>query len=151
MTDQDPALTRLIKFFENISLQDCSRKAEIYSEDATFKDPFNQVVGVEKIAPIYAEMFEVMHDPRFRIATAVKQGNNAFLTWDYTFRLKKFQPEVTQHIHGASHFVLAGDGRIAVHRDYWDPAESLYAKLPIIGALMRFLQKKFAHHHDSFF
>jgi len=28
------------------------------------------------------------------------------------------------------------------HRDYWDAAEELYEKLPVIGALMRWLKKR---------
>ena len=31
-------------------------------------------------------------------------------------------------IHGATHLQLAPDGRILLHRDYWDAAEELYAK-----------------------
>jgi steroid delta-isomerase len=31
-------------------------------------------------------------------------------------------------------------GKVVWHRDYWDAAEELYAKLPAIGWLMRFLQ-----------
>ena len=30
---------------------------------------------------------------------------------------------------------FAPDGRIALHRDYWDAAEELYEKLPLVGAL----------------
>jgi steroid Delta-isomerase len=43
---------------------------------------------------------------------------------------------------GASQLRFAPDGRIAYHRDYWDAAEELYAKLPVIGTLMRFLQRR---------
>jgi steroid delta-isomerase len=28
-----------------------------------------------------------------------------------------------------------------VHRDYWDAAEELYEKLPVLGALMRWLKQ----------
>ncbi len=45
------------------------------------------------------------------------------------------------HIRGASHLRFAGDGRIAMHRDYWDAAEELYEKLPLLGALMRWLKR----------
>ena len=29
-----------------------------------------------------------------------------------------------------------------VHRDYWDAAEELYEKLPLLGALMRWLKRR---------
>jgi hypothetical protein len=30
------------------------------------------------------------------------------------------------------------------HRDYWDAAGELYAKLPLVGPLMRFLARRMA-------
>jgi hypothetical protein len=33
---------------------------------------------------------------------------------------------------------------VAVHRDYWDAAEELYEKLPLLGSLMRFLKRQAA-------
>jgi steroid delta-isomerase len=31
-----------------------------------------------------------------------------------------------------------------MHRDYWDAAEELYEKLPLVGALMRWLKRPHA-------
>jgi hypothetical protein len=46
-----------------------------------------------------------------------------------------------QCIRGGTHLRLAADGRILEHRDYWDAAEELYEKLPLLGALMRWLKR----------
>jgi steroid Delta-isomerase len=139
-------LAQAIHFFEHISLADCARMEAIYTADAAFKDPFNDVQGSEKIAAIFAEMFTTLHDPRFRVLSTVEQGEIAFITWDFTFRIKSYKPDTQQTIHGASQLRFAADGRIANHRDYWDAADELYAKLPLVGALMRVLKKKFANH-----
>ncbi|MGA0584669.1 MAG: nuclear transport factor 2 family protein, partial [Castellaniella sp.] len=32
-------------------------------------------------------------------------------------------------------------GLVSFHRDYWDAAEELYEKLPVLGRLMRWLRK----------
>ena len=37
---------------------------------------------------------------------------------------------------------FAADGRINFHRDYWDAAEELYEKLPLVGSLMRWLKRQ---------
>ena len=65
---------------------------------------------------------------------------NAFLTWDFLFRMKRFSTE-EQCIRGATHIRFANDGRVEFHRDYWDAAEELYEKLPVLGALMRGLKR----------
>jgi hypothetical protein len=41
---------------------------------------------------------------------------------------------------GGSHLVLDADGCITLHRDYWDAAEELYEKLPVVGRVMRWLK-----------
>jgi steroid delta-isomerase len=47
-------------------------------------------------------------------------------------------------IRGASHLRFDADGKVVWHRDYWDAAEELYAKLPGIGWLMRTLGRRLA-------
>jgi hypothetical protein len=39
---------------------------------------------------------------------------------------------------------LDAQGLIVLHRDYWDAAEELYEKLPVVGALMRWLRRRAA-------
>lgn len=135
------AVDRIVARFESLSLQDLPRLAEIYTPDAHFKDPFNEVQGVAAIQAIFAHMFESLDGPRFMIRERIVQGGQCFLSWDFVFRMKRFSTD-EQVIRGGSHLVLAADGRIAVHRDYWDAAEELYEKLPVLGALMRWLKRR---------
>jgi hypothetical protein len=58
------------------------------------------------------------------------------------FRFKRFDTVTPQVIRGGSHLRLASDGRVEDHRDYWDAAEELYQKLPVLGGLMRWLKKR---------
>jgi hypothetical protein len=39
---------------------------------------------------------------------------------------------------------FAPDGRVIRHRDYWDAAQELYEKMPVIGGLMRWLRRRAA-------
>jgi hypothetical protein len=72
----------------------------------------------------------------------VLQGNQAFLTWDFHFAFRSFQPDAQRLIVGATHLVFDADGKVTVHRDYWDAAEELYEKLPLLGGLMRWLKRR---------
>jgi len=144
-TPQD-ALQRVLHWFEHLQPSDVDRLGEFYVADARFKDPFNDVVGVSAIARIFHHMFDTLVEPRFVITQSVQQGEHCFVTWDFVFAPKS-SPRQTMTIRGASHMVLKQDGdiwRVALHRDYWDAAEELYEKLPILGSLMRWLKKKLA-------
>ena len=135
------AVERIVARFESLSAQDLPLLTEIYTPDARFKDPFNEVQGVAALQRIFVHMFESLDGPRFVIRERIAQGEQCFLSCDFVFRMKRFSTE-EQVIRGGSHLLLAADGRISVHRDYWDAAEELYEKLPVLGDLMRWLKRR---------
>ena len=142
-TDPVPAhVARVIAFFETLTPQCLSGLADIYAQGARFKDPFNDVQGLDAIAHIFGHMFVALQQPRFVITRQVNQGNDCFITWDFYFYLASYRSSVEQKIAGATHLVFDSDGRVLIHRDYWDAAEELYEKLPLVGSLMRWLKRR---------
>lgn len=141
----EQTLQSVVEFFERLQPSDVQRIAEFYTSDAQFKDPFNDVQGVPAIEHIFRHMFETLDAPRFVITQQVQQGTQCFVTWDFLFAMPRMNHGATQTIRGATHFVLReeADGwRVAVHRDYWDAAEELYEKFPVVGGLMRWLKNR---------
>jgi hypothetical protein len=45
-------------------------------------------------------------------------------------------------VRGGTHLVFNDEGLVTLHRDYWDAAEELYEKLPLVGGLMRWLKRR---------
>jgi len=143
MNPHEAHIGALVDFFEKLQPGDVVRLKDFYSDDAYFKDPFNEVRGVPAIPRIFTHMFEQVDAPRFVVTGSVLQGDQAFLTWDFLFRMKRFASD-EQCIRGATHLKFAADGRAYFHRDYWDAAEELYEKLPVLSWLMRWLRRKIA-------
>ena len=141
MKTTDPRAQRVVEVFERLQPADVAGLGELYTDDASFKDPFNEVRGLPAIRSIFEHMFVALDGPRFEIRDVVVQGDQCFLTWEFVFRMKRFRRD-EQRIHGGSHLRFAADGRVAMHRDYWDAAEELYEKLPVVGALMRWLKRR---------
>jgi ketosteroid isomerase-like protein len=136
----------LVQAFEQLQAADIARMGDWYAEDAHFKDPFKDVHSLAEIQAIFQHMFDSLREPRFVVTSRIVQANQCFLVWDFLFYMKSSQPTVQQRIHGGSHLVFAlnplGEWRVQSHRDYWDAAEELYEKLPLIGSLMRWLKKR---------
>jgi len=136
------AATRLADFFSTLTEHSVQDLARYYAADARFKDPFNDVQGVAAIAPIFAHMFEALEQPHFVVTGQLVQGLQCFMTWEFRFRFKNFKRGEQQRILGASHLVFSPAELVTLHRDYWDAAEELYEKLPLVGALMRWLKRR---------
>lgn len=139
----DPRVASLVRFFEQLTEADLKRLATVYAEDARFKDPFNDVVGLAAIERVFAHMYVALDEPRFVVVEAIGDGDQCVLIWDFMFRFKRF-PRALQTVRGASHLRFGAQGRVVLHRDYWDAAEELYEKLPLLGALMRWLRRRAA-------
>jgi ketosteroid isomerase-like protein len=137
----DPRVMAIVGAYEALRADSIAALLALYSPQARFKDPFNEVQGREAIGQVFAHMFATLHEPRFVVDVAMAEGDDAFLSWGFVFRRDNGQ---AMRIRGASHLHFAPDGGIDVHRDYWDAAEELYAKLPVLGVLMRALRKKLA-------
>ena len=133
---------RVKGYFESLTPEAVERMGEVYGPDALFRDPFNEVTGLAEIQKIFRHMYDPLIEPRFVILETIEEGERLVLTWDMLFRIRKYRPEVERRIHGLSLLRFAPDGRVAYHRDYWDAAGELYAQLPLVGPLMRFLARK---------
>jgi hypothetical protein len=64
------------------------------------------------------------------------------MCWEFHFGFKSLRGSGPQVILGASRLVFSAQGLVTLHRDYWDAAEELYEKLPLVGGLMRWLKRR---------
>ena len=138
----EAALARIRKYFETLTPEAVGRMGEYYTESAYFRDPFNEVTGLDEVQRIFRHMYVALDHPRFEILQTITEGRSAVLLWDMHYRIRRLQPTRDRKIHGLSVLVFAPDGRVEWHRDYWDAAGELYATLPVIGPVMRWLARK---------
>ena len=137
----DTRVARVVALYETLAPADLPALRGVYAPDARFKDPFNAVQGVPAIARIFGHMFKALDGPSFSVASIVAAGDDVFLTWDFDFRTRGRNAQAMR-IHGASHLRFNAAGQVDMHRDYWDAAEELYEKLPLVGSLMRWLKAR---------
>ncbi|MET0962451.1 MAG: nuclear transport factor 2 family protein [Noviherbaspirillum sp.] len=143
--DAAQTLERLAGYFESMSAASVAHIGNYYADDAVFKDPFNDVRGVPAIRRVFSHMFEQVDLPRFIVtARMAGAGADAMLVWEFHFRARLGLREQAHLIRGASHLQFDAAGKVSMHRDYWDAAEELYGKLPLLGGLMRGLARKLA-------
>jgi len=128
----------LVRFYETLTPESVGDMGRIYAEDAFFKDPFNEVQSLPAIKAIFARMFQSVACPRFTVTERIVGANSAALTWTFEFSTRG----LAILVRGASVLRFGPDGRVVYHRDYWDVAEELYEKLPVVGTLMRWMKRR---------
>ena len=135
-------MDELVNFFESVSPETISRIGDLYAADARFKDPFNAVQGVPALEHIFRHMFTQVESPRFVVTERIAQNNSAMLAWRFEFGVRVGKTVRPQVVNGVTHFKFDVNGKVSLHRDYWDTGEELYMKLPVLGWLLRALRRR---------
>lgn len=141
MISRQHALNSYIIFFEQMKREDLVRLPEFFADQARFKDPFNDVTGIEQINKVFHHMFEILDKPKFIIDEAVLESDVAYIKWNFTGASNAKQLKLV----GLSRVVFNDRGLVSEHVDYWDASEQFYMKLPVIGSILRFIRNKAAN------
>ena len=139
---QRAAAARITAFFESLTPDRLGELETLYTAGVYFKDPFNEVRGLEQVRDVFTHMYEALNEPRFIVTASIVDGDQCFLSWNFEFYFKRFDTRTLQTIRGGSHLKFTAGGLVDYHRDYWDAAEELYEKLPAVGKLMRWLKER---------
>lgn len=135
-----PHLAAFTGWYANLDPASLEAIAEYYTENVRFRDPFHDVRGRETLYRIYRNMFTRLEGPRFEITGTVAEGDTAAVYWDFGFRYRG--RAIT--IKGSSWVRFAADGRVEAHVDYWDAASQVYARIPLLGAVLERLRRRLA-------
>lgn len=145
--DLSRQLKELTEFYETLSPASLDHFAKFYATEACFKDPFNDVSGLPAIERIFRHMFDQLDAPRFVVTGAYLgdggSAGEAMLRWELHFK-SRVMGKGEHCIVGSTLLTFDAAGRVTLHRDYWDAAEALFSKLPLIGPLTRALRRQLA-------
>lgn len=146
MSQQGPARVdegeAIRTFFEGLTPAGLEQLNRVYDEEARFRDPFNEVVGIVAIRRIFADMFEQAPDARFTVHEVIGAAPLLYVRWGFTFTPGRAKEPWS--VEGVSRLALGEDGRIVEHIDYWDPAAGIYERLPLLGAVLRRVRRRLA-------
>jgi steroid Delta-isomerase len=125
-------------FFETLSPASLPHLDRLVTDDVVFRDPFNDTRGAAAMRRVFVRMFADVADPRFVVTAAAREGDVAFLRWEFTGRTGRR----TLRLEGVSEIRFAANGRVSAHIDHWDSAGQLYEHLPVLGWVLRRLRRR---------
>jgi steroid delta-isomerase len=136
----EPDLQRYIDFFEDLREDRLDQLSDVMTDDVHFVDPFNDVIGLEKVRLIFKHMFRDLESPKFNVTHAASvpgSGRAGLLRWELSAIPKRGRGREPLRITGMSEVHLAADGRIHEHIDHWDAGRQFYERIPLLGWLLK--------------
>jgi limonene-1,2-epoxide hydrolase len=133
---------RYARYWETLRPDAVGELRALATPDLLFRDPFNEIRGVERVIAMLEHMFASLAAPVFVVRRIARDGEVAFIRWDFTCTARGR----ALAIEGVSEIHLASDGRVAAHLDHWDAASQVYARIPLLGGVLQQLRKRLAAH-----
>ena len=118
------------QFLETLTTETLPELPKFVSAQVHFRDPFNDVRGIDAMTEIFRHMFEAVGPVKFTVYHAQATGKNAVMSWSFEGRLFG-KPWVFNDL-------------VAAHIDHWDAARHFYERLPLIGWLLAWLRRRLA-------
>ena len=132
------------RYFEALSPATLGELHSLAAPDMHFRDPFNDVIGPDKVIRSLELGYDHAEDMRFEFLDEAWSGRTCYYRWRFFFRPKRFSGGRIWSIDGMSEVRFDEAGLVAEHLDHWDAASQFYARLPVLGRLIGLVRRRVA-------
>jgi len=129
-------IKKYINCFQNLKADNIHKLLECLSEDVTFIDPFNRIIGKENVGGMLRVMFQKTQNPNFKVIYSLGDTKKKIIKWE--FSCIAFKKEI--QFFGLSEIEIRRN-LIIKHEDFWDSGRNFYCKVPIIGKIFKKIHK----------
>jgi hypothetical protein len=135
--DERAALASIEGYFVMMTAESVEAlTADVYAEEGWLYDNLIAIKGVDNIRRYFAKAASETEELSISFLQVAKSGPDYFVRWKMTIvsaSLKQGAPLVS---YGVTQFRFDRDGKVLLHRDFWDAGTGLYEYLPGIGGLV---------------
>lgn len=114
----------------------------VYADDVYFYDTLKEIEGNEELAAYLARSAGACESCEVRLEDVARSGADLYLRWRMVIRFKRFAKGRPTATEGMSQLRVDRDGRIVLHRDFWDSTQGFFRHLPVLGWLIRKVLKR---------
>jgi hypothetical protein len=141
MKDVQDATLAYADYFATLTPENVGNLRALVTADMHFKDPFNDINGVDRVIGLLHHMFETTQGAKFVIRDHALGSSLAFISWDFRCTVARLgQLELV----GVSELRFTDDLRVRAHIDHWDAGEQLYQRLPLLGSVLNLIKRRLA-------
>ncbi len=126
--------------FKAPDLRDRIRAA--YATEVFFNDTLKTIRGLEAVEAYLVETAHNVEETTFAFLDVVQSEGNYYFRWRMTIRAKRLSGGEALESVGMTHVRFDADGKVVLHKDYWDAAGGLFEHVPVLGWMVRRLKKR---------
>jgi len=141
----DRHIDAFVRFFSHQNHDTLSAR-ELYAGSLYFSDTLLTSEDFEEVVAHLERMRRGAGELQVQLLASNIEGQDVYLLWRMQARFTPVRKTVTSDTVGVTHLRFDADGLIVLHQDFWDSTEGFYQHLPVIGAVIRTVARRFASH-----
>jgi hypothetical protein len=147
--EEQAALARLEAYFAAMTAASVREQtAAVYAPDAWLYDNLAIVSGVPAIEKYFAKAAADVRALSVEFLQVTHDGPDYFVRWRMSVEAEALHDGQPMVSYGITQFRFDEQGRVLVHRDFWDAATGLYEYIPGLGGLILGLRSRLAGHDE---
>ena len=136
--------------FNNFNIDTLDLADGFYDPDVVFQDPIVELKGRDRLKAYYADMYENVTSIRFDFSGGIQREEEVVVFWTMEVRAKGFKGGEPVLLDGVSHIKFGGEsGKAIYHRDYFDMGAFVYENIPVLGSVVRYINKRLSKHAEE--
>jgi len=131
--------------FADLDAGNLHRLGELYADEVHFTDPLHEVIGLKALQDYFAALYANVEQLDFEFIgfDHVRDGEG-YLRWVMSYRHPNLKRGQLISLEGCSLLRWNAEGKVERHRDFFDAGALLYEHVPLLGMLIRWLQRRLA-------
>ena len=137
-------LARFEAFLRNIGSADTHlRAAELYAEQLHFSDALLLATRRTQVVKHFKSIAEGGAEVDVDMLETLKKGADVYLIWHMRATFTPLRKTVESRTLGMTHLRFNDAGEVVIHQDFWDSGRGFYAHVPLLGAGVRAIGRRF--------
>ena len=133
-------IDKFCDIYQKLDKDNLSQLTNIYDKDIVFIDAVHQLQGIEQLQRYFRSLYKDISYCRFYIEEVISGKGQASIIWTMTFAHNRLNSGDAIQVNGSSHLKFAK--KIYYHRDYLDMGQMIYQHLPLLGGMVKFINKR---------
>lgn len=147
--EEQAALARLEAYFAAMTAASVrDQTALVYAPEAWLYDNLAIVSGAPAIEKYFAKAAADVRALSVEFLQTTHDGPDYFVRWRMSVEAEALNDGQPMVSYGITQFRFDEQGRVLVHRDFWDAATGLYEYIPGLGGMILSLRSRLADHDD---
>lgn len=119
-----------------------NRTKEVYAADVYFRDPFKEIHGEPEFEAYLLRGSSAVAEFSMDWKDVSENDGNYYFRWIMNVKLKRDSAkDPPTRVTGISQVRFGPDGKVIFHQDYFDGADLIYEKVPVMGGVIRYIKK----------